>query len=167
MEAIGKLATNGVDVPAGLMDMPKYRSHKTVWALKIAAVVSCGTDTTTDENQIIELHFEGASYAPKRIGLRGKPTPESGWYMVQYEDGYVSFSPAPQFEAGNTLEPSDFRGRVKAEKSELDEKIEKLDSFRAVPFFATLAAAEQDRLNMQLSYMRAYSGILADRIAAF
>ena len=57
--------------------------------------------------------------------------------------------------------------RVVVEKSELDAKIEKLDSFRAGTIFQTLAAEEQDRLNMQLSHMRAYSGVLADRIEAF
>lgn len=86
------------------IEMPRYRSHKTVWALKIATVVSCGTDTTTDENPIVELHFEDQNYAPRRINLCGKPTPEAGWYMVQYKEGYISFSPAKQFEEGNTLE---------------------------------------------------------------
>jgi hypothetical protein len=57
--------------------------------------------------------------------------------------------------------------RVVTEKTELDEKIDKLDAFRAGTIFPTLAADEQDRLNMQLSHMRAYSGVLADRIAAF
>ena len=85
-------------------EMPRYRSHKTVWALKIATVVSCGTDTTTDENPIVELHFEDARFAPKKVILRNKPEPQDGWYYVQYEDGYWSFSPAAQFEAGNTLE---------------------------------------------------------------
>lgn len=85
------------------IEMPRYRSHKTVWALKIATVVSCGTDTTTDENPIVELHFEDQNYAPRRINLCGKPTPEAGWYMVQYKEGYISFSPAKQFEEGNAL----------------------------------------------------------------
>jgi len=54
-----------------------------------------------------------------------------------------------------------------SEKKELDEKIEKLDAFRAGTIFSTLDEAEQGRLNQQLSFMRSYSGILADRIAAF
>lgn len=164
---VGKLPTNGIDVPAGMMDLPRYKSHKTVWALKIASVVDCGTDTTTDETPIVEIHFESTGYAPMKINLRSKPTSSAGWYFVQYEDGYTSFSPAPQFEAGHTLEPKDFKGRVELEKRELDEKSDKLDSFRAGSIFQTLPEAEQERLNMQLSHMRAYSGVLADRIAAF
>jgi hypothetical protein len=57
--------------------------------------------------------------------------------------------------------------RVVTEKAELDEKIDKLDAFRAGTIFPTLPTEEQDRLNQQLSHMRAYSGVLADRIAAF
>jgi hypothetical protein len=57
--------------------------------------------------------------------------------------------------------------RVLAEKAELDEKIDKLDIFRSSALFDSLPGEEQDRLNHQLSYMRAYFGILVDRIAAF
>ena len=60
-----------------------------------------------------------------------------------------------------------FQERVVAEKTELDEKIVKLDSFRAGKTFRTLPEDEQDRLNRQLSFMQQYSGVLADRIAAF
>jgi hypothetical protein len=56
--------------------------------------------------------------------------------------------------------------RVIIEKSELDEKIEKLANFldtRPVP----IGFAEADRLQRQLDCMRAYSGILQERIDAF
>lgn len=84
--------------------MPQYQSHKKVWALKIATVTGCGTDTTTDENPIVEVTFEDKVFAPRKFNLRGKPTPESGWYFVQYADGYTSFSPAEAFETGHTPE---------------------------------------------------------------
>jgi hypothetical protein len=57
--------------------------------------------------------------------------------------------------------------RVVTEKNQLDEKIDKLDTFRAGTIFPTLPEDEQGRLNKQLSFMRSYSGVLADRIAAF
>ncbi len=57
--------------------------------------------------------------------------------------------------------------RVVTEKKELDQKIDKLDTFRAGQIFAGLPEDEQNRLNAQLSFMRSYSGVLADRIAAF
>jgi hypothetical protein len=68
-------------------------------------------------------------------------------------------------EKEKTMQPH--QERVVTEKTELDEKIDKLDTFRAGKIFSTLPIDEQDRLNMQLSVMRQYSGILADRIAAF
>ena len=88
----------------GVPQMPRYKSHKTVHALKIASVIDKGTDATTDENPIVEIHFEDDRFKPWLVNLCGKPTPAAGWYLVQYEDGYVSFSPAEQFEKGNTLE---------------------------------------------------------------
>lgn len=83
--------------------MPQYQSHKKVWALKIAAVIQVGEATTTDESPIVEIQFENEAFASARHNLRGKPTPEPGWYLVQYEDGHISFSPGKAFEEGNTL----------------------------------------------------------------
>ncbi len=88
-----------------MVEMPRYRSHKTVWALRIKEVISRGTDATTDENELVDIRFEDPRYAPMElVSLRGKPTPQAGWYYVQYKDGYFSFSPAEAFEEGNTPE---------------------------------------------------------------
>ena len=85
------------------IEMPKYRSHKEVWALKIAA---------------IEIHKDGsATIAPKDEGYapfntdtkfanRFPASPklmEDGadlGYFVQYKDGYQSWSPSDAFEEG-------------------------------------------------------------------
>ena len=62
----------------------------------------------------------------------------------------------------------DFKDRVRVEKSELDEKIEKLGAFVGTEhFFCALPDGEQDRLTFQLASMRDYSGILGERIAHF
>lgn len=61
----------------------------------------------------------------------------------------------------------DFKDRVRVEKSELDEKIEKLGAFVGTERFCALSSAEQDRMDSQLHVMRAYSDILAGRIAEF
>lgn len=86
-----------------VLTLPEYLSHKKVRALKIAKVEHLGTDHTTFENRLVRCHFEAAEFGPRDFNLRGKPTPEAGWYMVQYEDGYTSFSPAKAFEEGNAL----------------------------------------------------------------
>lgn len=84
---------------------PLYRGHKLVRALKILSVTSMGTDTTTDENPIVRIDFVDPKYPAATFNLRGKPTPEDGWYLVRYEDGgYISFSPPSQFENGYTEE---------------------------------------------------------------
>lgn len=73
-------------------EMPRYKCHKTVWALKIK-------------------HIEGATITPAEDGYEAftvgmeyveKHKPQEGGYYVVYEDGYASFSPAGVFEAGYT-----------------------------------------------------------------
>lgn len=77
-------------------EMPQYRSHKKVWALKLNSAEAIG-------NEILLVPDEDG-YAPIRvpaaIGARYMPKP--GDYFVQYEDGYQSFSPAKAFEEGYT-----------------------------------------------------------------
>lgn len=77
--------------------MPKYRCHKEVWALKIKKVLP--------DEWGVGLQFEEPGFAVKAFTneeLKGRPNPKAGMYMVQYEDGYTSFSPAKAFEEGYT-----------------------------------------------------------------
>ena len=61
-----------------------------------------------------------------------------------------------------------FQTRVVDEKTELDEKIGKLNDFLAMnPVYQALPNAEQARLLRQITVMREYSDILGERIAAF
>lgn len=82
--------------------MRKYRSHKVVEASEISAidkgterthgdVVNYGITTVSGEN------FE----VPASFYARGMPKGRS--YLVRYEDGYLSWSPAKAFEDGYTL----------------------------------------------------------------
>lgn len=88
--------------------MPKYQSHKKVWALKIKSVsydkdaaVADG-NRETDGSAVITPADEG--YAPFIVGAEyvRKHNPLAGGYFVRYEDGYTSFSPAEAFEGGYT-----------------------------------------------------------------
>lgn len=74
-------------------EMPKYKCHKEVRALKIADV---------DGNKITPAD-EG--YAPFEVddNYIARHKPQVGGYYVVYEDGYASFSPASAFESGYTL----------------------------------------------------------------
>ena len=57
--------------------------------------------------------------------------------------------------------------RVVDEKTELDEKLSKLNAFWNNPIFAGLPEAERDRLHRQAVLMQQYSDVLAERIAVF
>jgi len=84
-------------------ELPKYKSHKEVWALKIKSIVREGENRESDGSAIITPEEKG--YAPFRVEqdyLR-KHNPKVGGYYVVYKDGYESYSPAEAFEEGNTL----------------------------------------------------------------
>ncbi len=80
--------------------MPIYKCHKKVYALKIAGI-SLPQNAAGDA----ELAFEGGGFAPRLMPREwlDKHNPEVGGYLVQYEDGYISYSPAKAFEDGYTL----------------------------------------------------------------
>ena len=88
---------------AASMEMPRYKCHKEVWALKIFTI----TDPTVPGNESDGsrlLYFADAAYAPIRVEREyvRKHNPQAGGYYVVYKDGYRSFSPAEAFEEGYT-----------------------------------------------------------------
>lgn len=86
--------------------LPRYKCHKEVWALKIANIVRDGVghvNRETDGSAIITPAEEGYAPFPVDGNYMWKHKPEVGGYYVVYEDGYKSFSPAKAFEDGYTL----------------------------------------------------------------
>jgi len=90
------------------IELPKYQSHKKVWALKIKNIVydadaAKETNRETDGSAIIYPESDG--YAPFSVesDFIKKHSPVVGGYYVVYEDGYKSFSPSEAFESGYTL----------------------------------------------------------------
>jgi hypothetical protein len=80
-----------------MAEMPRYESHKKVWALKIKKVLK--------DDWGIGIQFEDPQFSNRVFTndqLKNRPVPEEGMYLVQYEDGYISFSPGKQFEEGYT-----------------------------------------------------------------
>lgn len=63
--------------------------------------------------------------------------------------------------------PITFKDRVVLEKRDLDGRLKKLDAFIGTETYCALPEAEQDRLCRQADYMRNYSAVLGERIAAF
>lgn len=90
-------------------EMPRYRCHKEVWALKIAAIE---LDRPPSAECILSETGDGATLTPEdtryaKFKVTGeylrKHNPHVGGYYVMYADGYLSFSPAKAFEDGYTL----------------------------------------------------------------
>lgn len=71
-------------------EMPKYVSHKKVWALEI--------DTVNGH----DLSFRDKGYAPIHCEpeMFSRYAPVPGDYYVVYADGYKSFSPRKAFVEG-------------------------------------------------------------------
>ena len=93
--------------PQASREMPRYRSHKEVWALKIKtveldSVKAQAENRETDGSATITPEEEG--YAPFRVDHEyvRKHNPQAGGYYVVYADGYKSWSPAEAFEEGYT-----------------------------------------------------------------
>lgn len=87
------------DPNAAQAELPKYQSHKKVWALKIREVREHPT-----RHQCAIITPADAGYAPFTVNAEyvAKHDPKPGGYYVVYPDGYASFSPAGAFEDGYT-----------------------------------------------------------------
>ena len=57
--------------------------------------------------------------------------------------------------------------RVLDEKTELSDKLDRLESFEGSAIYSSLPPAEQSRLTRQLLIMRLYEQVLSERISAF
>lgn len=79
------------------MEMPKYQSHKQVWALRIA-----GVEIHKDGSATIAPKDEG--YAPFRTRAgwadRFEGSEEDPGVYVVYPDGFTSWSPTEAFDSG-------------------------------------------------------------------
>jgi hypothetical protein len=91
-------------------EMPRYKCHKIVHALKIASV-ELRRPTINELQEILDGGKGGpaAIIMPAEEGFGPFPVsqeyitkhkPEAGGYYVVYDDGYASFSPAKAFEEG-------------------------------------------------------------------
>lgn len=83
-----------VDVNKFLKLLPRYQCHKQVNALQISGIFP--------NSRGVELHFVDDSVIPFQMtqDWYNKHVPHVGGYLVAYDDGYLSFSPADVFHAG-------------------------------------------------------------------
>lgn len=104
------------------------------------------------------------AWSEDRQGVKG--------YAVKYEDGYTSWSPAPQFEAasvalGHIGHLPLHQQRVVAELEQLADRVTKLEAFLHTPLYAGLPDVERTLLKLQADTMVVYMGILNDRVSRF
>jgi len=84
-------------------EMPRYKCHKEVWALKIIHVdLILGSKA----GAIITPHESGYSSFYVCDDYIKKHNPEAGGYYVVYKNGHESWSPAEEFENGYTIIPN-------------------------------------------------------------
>jgi hypothetical protein len=101
---------DGIDeagAPAAAMEMPRYVSHKKVWALEIATINRTVPGKVT-------LAFAEKGYAPLTFDqadpMLARYSPIQRDYYVVYADGYKSLSPRKAFVEGYTRETSQTKG---------------------------------------------------------
>lgn len=102
--------TQPVPTPATtLPQLPRYRSHKIVRAARIAHVAEDGAlilDREDGTDQFVRVM--GPEWIQRHL-------PKAGGFLVEYADGYTSYSPGPAFEDGYTrlaeIEEADPVGR--------------------------------------------------------
>jgi len=85
-------------MPEG-QEMPRYKCHKEVWALKISAM-----EIHEDESATIIPADEGYGTftTPPGWGTSFLGSEDDPGYYVVYKDGYKSWSPSDAFEEGYT-----------------------------------------------------------------
>jgi hypothetical protein len=86
------------------LELPRYKCHKEVRALKIKEIHP-GNICERAAEPGCSLVFEDERYAPRFMPETwvGSRTAKEGGYLVVYQDGYESYSPAKAFEEGYTL----------------------------------------------------------------
>lgn len=95
-----------IEAAKAQMELPRYKCHKEVWALKISATKD-PTEPGNESDGSRILIFVEQPYAPLRVDREyvRKHNPHPGGYYVVYADGYRSFSPGEAFESGYTRIP--------------------------------------------------------------
>jgi hypothetical protein len=80
-----------------MRQMPRYVSHKKVWALQIKSIEPLA-------NGGARLTFKEDGYAPRTMEPQWvqRHQAQAGGFLVQYSDGYLSWSPREAFEQGYT-----------------------------------------------------------------
>lgn len=103
--------------------------------------------------------------AATRLGrnLKSENSDEEEGYLVQYEDGYQSWSPKSTFE--KAYQPSGtFVDRMRIELADIHNRIVSLHGFMLTQKYRELSDVEQSMLVRQFTTMHDYHDALANRL---
>ncbi len=103
--------------------------------------------------------------AAKHLGrnLKSENSDEEEGYLVQYEDGYQSWSPKSTFE--KAYQPSGtFVDRMRIELADLHNRIVSLHGFMLTQKYRELSDVEKSMLVRQFTTMHDYHDALANRL---
>lgn len=103
--------------------------------------------------------------AATRLGrnLKSENSDEEEGYLVQYEDGYQSWSPKSTFD--KAYQPSGtFVDRMRIELADLHNRIVSLHGFMLSQKYRELSDVEQSMLVRQFTTMHDYHDALANRL---
>ena len=103
--------------------------------------------------------------AASKLGrnLKSENSDEEEGYLVQYEDGYQSWSPKSTFE--KAYKPSGtFVDRMRIELADLHNRIVSLHGFMLSQKYRELSDVEQSMLVRQFTTMHDYHDALANRL---
>lgn len=133
------------------LSFKSYTGTKTVKAMPM-----CANKAKSEGANVPEKYFEvgNASYNPGADG-----------YLVEYEDGYRSWSPARVFE--EAYRPSEtFVERLRIEYIELGKRLQRATNFLYEPN-VPLTDNERRLLSMQVDAMACYYKILRIRLSEY
>lgn len=85
---------NNTETPNAAKPLPRWQCHKRVHADKITEI------SETNEEGVCEIILQSSGILPVTLGFMQKHNPQVGGYIVIYDDGYHSYSPAEPFESG-------------------------------------------------------------------
>ncbi len=148
-------------IPIGA-GFPVYQCHKKVRAAKIAEVT---LHDPTDSDPPVEfsggfMFFDGHAPIPFGVVFWEKHQPKKGGYLVIYEDGYISFSPAEAFEAGYTKLPESPKSELLTEARDAASRLNKLNAFMATDEFPKLDREDKDLLYLKQRTLSEYVQLL-------
>ena len=106
---------------------------------------------------------EAEKVLDRKIDMSKHPEDEGKGYLVEYEDGFKSFSPKSVFEKSYKC-AENYVDRMRIERDELSDRLSKLRNATQTPWFDAFPERSKDLMKKQEQSMTSYLTILTARI---